>query len=201
MSAEKLKEIISKLETNSIKAYLFKPAPQAVLWNECYRDKNIRIGWDEVFREIDKNYLSYKDNFESQIKELMQTYGGGEDPASVLLFVNIQVGDVILAFKGKSKLMGIGLVEKSENLDKNWTFDETKYTDYKTFYHVNWLVDLQNEDIPLDPKLNAPIATLRRSGNTKAILIIGEVLKVKYNEKIALPELDDSEEIILSEML
>ena len=128
------------------------PGDNAFLWKDSLKDKNIRIGWD--------NDVSKFSSFE----EFRDFYTNGIDRASgndtqkakeQWDFGHMQVGDIVIANKGKSFILGIGKVTGPiKRIDK--------YKKYKQAVPVDW-IDLQTRKIPKGESVSScwPMKTLR----------------------------------------
>jgi 5-methylcytosine-specific restriction protein B len=115
----------------SIKQYwLYAPGENARNWEEFYKDGIIGLGWDEIG---DLNQYTSR----NQIKEaLVDAYGGDgskkNDVSANDDFLNkINIGDIIIAKKGRGELLGYGVVTS------NYEFDN-KRTEYKNVRQVDW---------------------------------------------------------------
>src|SRR5216684_2378481 len=89
-----------------VKAWKIAPGEGASHWEMCREKKCILIGWRQV-----KDYRKYKN--EKQIRRALGGGpGNGTDAArSILRFVDeIQPSDIIIANRGRSSIVGIGVV-------------------------------------------------------------------------------------------
>lgn len=113
--------------------WVFSPGTDAEEWEE-FRQKGIMaIGWDEM---QDLRKFKSKDEIRQKLQELWPDNGDKKnDTLACLEFANdIKVGDIIFVNKGRTTLIGYGLVESDYN------FDATR-TDYKHVHKVKWLDD------------------------------------------------------------
>ena len=122
-------------ENGDTKRYwLYSPGEQASKWEEFYNEGIMAIGWDK-FGNLE-NYTDRK----SILKALMDNYGGGEDQPNNVSAIDdfyngenkINIGDIIIAKKGKNTLLGYGKVIS------DYYFDEERAT-YKHCREVKWL--------------------------------------------------------------
>ena len=122
-------------ENDDTKHYwLYSPGEQAVKWEEFYNEGIMAIGWDEL-GDLE-NYTDRK----SILEALIDNYGGGEDQRNNVSalddFCNgenkINIGDIVIAKKGKNTLLGYGKVIS------DYYFDEERAT-YKHCREVKWL--------------------------------------------------------------
>ena len=114
--------------------WLYSPGEQASKWEEFYNEDIMAIGWDELGDlEI---YMDRK----SILEALIDNYGGGEDQRNNVSAIDdfcngenkINIGDIIIAKKGKNTLLGYGKVIS------DYYFDEERAT-YKHCREVKWL--------------------------------------------------------------
>jgi len=122
-------------ENGDTKRYwLYSPGEQASKWEEFYNEGIMAIGWDKL-----GNLENYTDR-KSILKALMDNYGGGEDQPNNVSAIDdfyngenkINIGDIIIAKKGKNTLLGYGKVIS------DYYFDEERAT-YKHCREVKWL--------------------------------------------------------------
>ena len=122
-------------ENEDTKRYwLYSPGEQAVKWEEFYNEGIMAIGWDKL-GDLE-NYTDRK----SILEALIDNYGGGEDQRNNVSalddFCNgenkINIGDIVIAKKGKNTLLGYGKVIS------DYYFDEERAT-YKHCREVKWL--------------------------------------------------------------
>ena len=114
--------------------WLYSPGEQAVNWEEFYNEGIMAIGWDKL-----ENLENYTDR-KSILKALIDNYGGGEDQRNNVSAIDdfcngenkINIGDIVIAKKGKNTLLGYGKVIS------DYYFDEERAT-YKHCREVKWL--------------------------------------------------------------
>ena len=122
-------------ENEDTKRYwLYSPGEQAVKWEEFYNEGIMAIGWDKL--ENLENYTDRKFILEA----LINNYGGGEDQRNNVSAIDdfsngenkINIGDIVIAKKGKNTLLGYGKVIS------DYYFDEERAV-YKHCREVKWL--------------------------------------------------------------
>ena len=122
-------------ENEDTKRYwLYSPGEQAVKWEEFYNEGIMAIGWDKL-GDL-KNYTDRK----SILEALINNYGGGEDQRNNVSAIDdfsngenkINIGDIVIAKKGKNTLLGYGKVIS------DYYFDEERAA-YKHYREVKWL--------------------------------------------------------------
>ena len=114
--------------------WLYSPGEQAVKWEEFYNEGIMAIGWDEL-GDLE-NYTDRK----SILEALINNYGGGEDQRNNVSAIDdfcngenkINIGDIVIAKKGKNTLLGYGKVIS------DYYFDEERVA-YKHCREVKWL--------------------------------------------------------------
>lgn len=122
-------------ENEDTKRYwLYSPGEQASKWEEFYNEGIMAIGWDKL-GDLE-NYTDRK----SILEALINNYGGGEDQRNNVSalddFCNgenkINIGDIVIAKKGKNTLLGYGKVIS------DYYFDDKRAV-YKHCREVKWL--------------------------------------------------------------
>ena len=114
--------------------WLYSPGEQAVNWEEFYNEGIMAIGWDKL-----ENLENYTDR-KSILEALINNYGGGEDQRNNVSAIDdfcngenkINIGDIVIAKKGKNTLLGYGKVIS------DYYFDEERAV-YKHCREVKWL--------------------------------------------------------------
>ena len=101
------------------------PGPDAQLWDDCYTNGYIRVGWDEVG---DLRGFASREQFEAKFADtFLSLYNGNtakttEKAREVWSLTELSPGDIIVANKGTSRVVGIGRVvepgyERRDGLD------------------------------------------------------------------------------------
>lgn len=82
------------------------PGPQGSLWKECLDEKVIRVSWDEV------GDLGQYESDADLKRALNDQSGGGSVTTArrLLAFRDLEPGDVIVANKGTTEVLGVGTV-------------------------------------------------------------------------------------------
>jgi 5-methylcytosine-specific restriction protein B len=113
-----------------IKYWIYAPGENAIKWDEFYNSGIMALGWDEIG---DLNQY----NSRNEIKiSLVNKYGGEgskmNDVSANDDFINkINIGDVVIVKKGRSELLGYGLVTSAYFFDIN-------RNDYRSCRKVDW---------------------------------------------------------------
>ena len=125
---------MNKENEDTKRYWLYSPGEQASKWEEFYNEDIMAIGWDKL-GDLE-NYTDRK----SILEALINNYGGGEDQRNNVSalddFCNgenkINIGDIVIAKKGKNTLLGYGKVIS------DYYFDEERAA-YKHCREVKWL--------------------------------------------------------------
>ena len=125
---------MNKENEDTKRYWLYSPGEQASKWEEFYNEGIMAIGWDKL-GDLE-NYTDRK----SILEDLINNYGGGEDQRNNVSalddFCNgenkINIGDIVIAKKGKNTLLGYGKVIS------DYYFDEERAA-YKHYREVKWL--------------------------------------------------------------
>lgn len=110
--------------------WLYSPGENARNWEEFYSNGVMALGWDEI---------GDLRNYDSRIEiknALTNTYGGDgskkNDVSANDDFLNkIKIGDVVIVKKGRTELLGYGVVTS------DYQYDQTR-TEYHSFRTVDW---------------------------------------------------------------
>ena len=117
-------------ETSVVKYWLYAPGEGACLWEDCRKNGEMMIGWPEL------GDLSQYGSREAMRDQMHLEYG--EDGSYVnnslatWQFVNdLRIGDVVFAKKGRTVILGRGVVEGEYRYDK-------ERGDYCNVRNVRW---------------------------------------------------------------
>ena len=125
---------MNKENEDTKRYWLYSPGEQASKWEEFYNEGIMAIGWDKL-GDLE-NYTDRK----SILEALINNYGGGEDQRNNVSAIDdfcngenkINIGDIVIAKKGKNTLLGYGKVIS------DYYFDEERAA-YKHCREVKWL--------------------------------------------------------------
>ena len=117
-------------EMKDIKYWLYAAGRNAEHWNDFYTQNIMAIGWDKIG---DLNQYKTK---EDVVDALRRVYGGEgskkNNATANFEFANtMQIGDVVVVKKGRTKLLGYGIVAS------NYFYDE-KRESYSSCRKVDW---------------------------------------------------------------
>ena len=113
-----------------VHVWMYSPGENARKWNECVHDGIMCLGWEEL------GDLSEYESRETMREQMRQLYGleGSymNDSLATWEFINeIQVGDIVYAKRGRTHIVGRGVVES------DYEFDESR-EEYQHIRKVRW---------------------------------------------------------------
>lgn len=111
--------------------WLYSPGENAILWTEFYELGIIGLGWDYLG---DLNNYSTKEDIRLKLQEAENTTESKKnDVAANFEFKNrINIGDVVIVKKGRSELLGYGIVKSDYYYDTQRTsFQKCRKVDWK----------------------------------------------------------------------
>jgi len=117
----------------SKKYWLFAPGENANLWDDFYKNGIIAIDWDELG---DLSNYSTKNEIKESLISKYSEYQSGSSNKNIVLAIyefynEMQVGDVIYSKKGRSLILGRGIVESE------YIYDVNKHK-YKSYRKIKW---------------------------------------------------------------
>ena len=124
------KNNLGDADVETIHYWLYSPGEGAVIWDECCEKGIMAIGWDEIG---DLNQYATK----NEMKQAMKEHIDPERPYTMAAhatwqFANeIKPGDIVFAKKGRSTVIGKGVVIS------DYVFDDSR-DDNKNVRKVNW---------------------------------------------------------------
>tara|TARA_R100001143_G_C3361001_1_gene135699 strand:- start:3346 stop:6333 length:2988 start_codon:yes stop_codon:yes gene_type:complete len=135
-------ENIEELTDLENEFWLYSPGPSADYWDEFYEEQIMAIGWDYLgdlrkFQTKSEIRINHQEHQDTEISKKNDTSACWE-------FVSgLEIGDVIIAKSGQSKLIGYGIVAS------DYFFDDSREF-YKHVRKVNWK---KKGEWPIDHKL------------------------------------------------
>lgn len=110
--------------------WMYAPGSDAKKWEEFYADGIMGIGWEEMG---DLEAYASKEEMRLKMKEIYEDDSSMKNSAHATwqFCHDIHVGDVIFVKKGRSEILGRGIV------DSDYEFDEER-ADYNNIRHVKW---------------------------------------------------------------
>ena len=117
-------------DIETVRYWLYSPGEGAKIWNECYENGIMAIGWDEIG---DLNHYATKADMKDAMKEYIAPgYSYTMAAHATWQFAHeMKPGDIVFAKKGRSKVIGRGVVMS------DYLFDDAR-TDNKNVRKVNW---------------------------------------------------------------
>ncbi len=101
-----------------IRYWTYSPGEGAAVWDECYDNGIIAIGWEEI-GDLSQ-YRSKNDMKEAMQEKIDRSRTFRNDAHATWQFANeMEPGDVVFAKKGKSLIIGRGIVESDYYFDRN----------------------------------------------------------------------------------
>ncbi len=115
---------------NDIHYWIYAPGEKANYWEEFYDEGIMAIGWDSLG---DLSRFDNKDDMRKTMQDIYQTSKSCKnDVCATWDFANeIKTGDVIFVKKGRSVILGKGIVSSE------YIFDNTR-NEYKNIRKINW---------------------------------------------------------------
>ena len=117
-------------DVETIHYWIYSPGDGAAIWDECYKNGFMAIGWDQIG---DLNAYSSKDEMKQAMKEEIDPSKPYTNAAhATWQFVHdMKPGDVVFAKKGMHLIVGRGVVESAYEFDP-------KRNHYKNVRKVKW---------------------------------------------------------------
>lgn len=115
----------------TVRYWIYSPGENSCMWDEFYNAGIMAIGWGEIG---DLTAFASKDEMKNKMKELIDPTLSYKNAAhATWQFVNeMKVGDVIFVKKGRSQLVGRGVVAS------DYEYDEDRQDEYGNVRKVNW---------------------------------------------------------------
>ena len=114
----------------NINYWIYSPGEGAKCWNKFCKNGIFGIGWNEI---KDINEFESKTEIKEKLQEIHNNHKAYTNTVNALWqFANeIQIDDVIIVKKGKSKIIGMGIVKG------DYFYDETK--EYPHIRKIDWI--------------------------------------------------------------
>ena len=125
-----LRENLQELSISSKSYWTYSPGVNASKWELCATKGIMCIGWDELG---DLSEYSSREEMQKAVKSFYPSDGSAKnDSLAVWQFANeMKPGDIVFAKKGRSTIIGRGIVESE------YIFDDS-LSDFKHIRKVNW---------------------------------------------------------------
>ncbi len=120
----------SNSRKSSVAYWTFSPGEKASKWQLCVDEGIMCIGWDALG---DLSQYSSREDMRAEVKKQYPTDGSAiNDSLAVWQFSHeIKLGDIVFAKKGKTQIIGRGIVES------DYMFDSAR-TEFKHIRKVKW---------------------------------------------------------------
>lgn len=122
------KETVEEKNNALINYWKYAPGENGIYWDEFYKEGIMAIGWDSL---ADLNKYSTE---ELATALDIEDIGSSNQIWNIENFRDASIGDIIIANKGKSKALGIGVITGEYKYD-------SKRKEYKHTRRVNWLIN------------------------------------------------------------
>lgn len=125
------KNALGDADVETVHYWLYAPGEGAALWDDFYNSGIMGLGWHELG---DLNAYVSKEEMTEKLRELR----GGDSSYknsvhAVWQFVHeLKVGDIVFAKKGRTEILGRGIVES------DYEYDEEHEGEYPNIRHVKW---------------------------------------------------------------
>lgn len=188
-SGLKFMRYIYSNKKHQVNIYKVAPGHDAVYWEECYNNGYICIGWDNIGDLT--QYTSYEEFKESFIKNYGEEYKFNkrkitEKVNEIWTFYNLEPGNIIVANKGTSTVLGIGTV-----LESGYEFKNTRKK-FKHIIHIDWEKNFEVKNIEAQKHWAfKTVAEVSKSLYDKICLDDGteqNTVDLKRNEKVNFTE-------------
>ena len=115
--------------------WVISPGENAEIWDECKEGGYIAIGWDK----IDVNQYSQKSRLKQDLVEKYDLKNNTRKDTFLWNFANkINIDDIIIARKGRKKIVGIGRVI-SNYISPSDAINPRKDKEYRQIRKISWL--------------------------------------------------------------
>ena len=136
----KEKNALGDADVATVQYWLYAPGEGASMWEDFYRAGIMGLGWDELG---DLNTYASKGEMAQKLRDIHGGDSSYKNSAhAVWQFVHdIKPGDVIFAKRGRSEILGRGVVESDYEYDDNQTGEYPNIRKVKWTHKGNWQSD------------------------------------------------------------
>jgi hypothetical protein len=130
LTQEQFDAVVSATSHREPHYWIYAPGPQAVHWDEFYKEGIIALGWDEV---DDLRSYADRESIQNKLKTIYPEKSSYiYDSLALWEFSNVmQPGDIVIAKKGRSQFVGYGIVVGS------YTYNPQRST-YRHTRRIEW---------------------------------------------------------------
>ena len=117
-------------DNKPVKYWKFSPGEDAIFWNEMIDKKIASIGWGD---------FHYAGKSKSEIIKCNQNYflDHPNDAATIQAFNSAEIGDILIAFKGRNTIIGYGVIKEKSKYGKE---ELIKNSGHFNYLYVDWIV-------------------------------------------------------------
>lgn len=130
ITQEQFDAVVSATSDRELHYWMYAPGPQAVHWDEFYKEGIIALGWDEV---DDLRSCADRESIRKKLKKIYPEKSSYiYDSLALWEFSNVmQPGDIVIAKKGRSQFVGYGIVMGS------YTYNPQR-SNYRHTRRIEW---------------------------------------------------------------
>ena len=131
VSKSKEKNSLGDADVATVQYWLYAPGEGASMWEDFYRAGIMGLGWDELG---DLNTYASKGEMAQKLRDIHGGDSSYKNSANaVWQFVHdIKPGDVVFAKRGRSEILGRGVVES------DYEYDDNQVGEYPNIRKVKW---------------------------------------------------------------
>lgn len=130
INTPKKQETEKKKDSNAITYWIYSPGEQAVFWDEYYQNGIMGLGWNKI-----DDLTNYKtiDDYKEPLKQYYGVQTSHKQEACMLynFAYDMKPGDIVFAKKGRSMIVGRGVVTSDYYYDK-------KHEAHPHLRKINW---------------------------------------------------------------
>lgn len=163
LAVHPLEKLLADLGSNKIKAWEVKPGEKAKLWKDALREGNIRMGWDEIMRDLFEENNFDEEFIRRKLSQHRPKDGDNQNNNKISIrsfLTDMSPDDLVFAVSGRAEIVGVGVITSQAE------FDEDK-KEYKALRKVDWIVDLSKK--PYRPDKPMAVKTLTKLDSSLAI--------------------------------
>ncbi len=131
LGSPKEKGALGDTDMDGVHYWLYAPGEKASMWDSFYKDNVMGLGWDELG---DLNSYASKEEMAQKLREINGTDSSYKNSVHALWqFVHdLKPGDIVFAKKGRTEILGRGVVES------DYEYDENDSGDYPNKRKTHW---------------------------------------------------------------
>lgn len=139
-------KVLADENANQVHYWVYAPGRGAEKWEEMYRDKIAALGWGEIG---DLMTFAGKDEIKQKMKEVYGNDSSYKNSAHAVWQFSreMKAGDIIYAQKGKSEIVGRGVVASDYEYDDSRTDHYNNVREIKWTHEGSW--SLEDKQLPM----------------------------------------------------